>query len=1281
MERRRRRWWTVAVTGASVLVIGAALVSGLFQLAVRAMPGYREQLSDRLAAVLGRPVEIGALQLSWRGYYPSLDLDRVSLLPREPQGEIFSAERLRVAFSLPRLARGDWMPARVDLIGAELSATRDSEGKVHVRGFEPGADSDPQEALRRFAQLARLRLTRCVLTWTDQPLEITDYRFEINRLDLQQDADSFEINVELGLPATLGQTLSLHTELDGRLAEPSSWSGPWVAYLRGFGGEAPWIKDALMSGASLSVERARLRLKGEMQAGQVPALTADWESGAISLSGGAEPLQLKSLAASAQLARHAEGWSADLQRLEVQSKHGDWPVTRGNLKFSRLQDEGYELNASADFLRLQDLAPALDLVRSMPKEIAALHDSVGEVERLVLRWRHQGEQDQYSVSAGVKNVGIPAAGRPVGVAGVTGELSADDNGGHLKVRDIPLELRLPRAFKAPVPFEAFTGTINWTRAGKDWRVRIPDFHWRLLGSTGEGSVALELPKEDPVRLKLGARFAAKDATRFKPYIPAQWGKDLDRWLSRAVQAGRVPQGELAIEGPVSDFPFHKTRNGVFKLDIDVADGRLAFQPDWPVLTQLGARLKFRGNSLAIDSDGANLLGARIQQVTARFDDFHEALLVIDGKVSGELPQLYRIIEQSPLVKTLGALVRHTRATGPAQVALHLDIPLKHGAETQSSGTITLKDTNLEYLGLKEPVRGIAGEIAFAPQGVSSRELKGQFYELPVQATLTAEAPHMSRLVAGFRYAPQPDGKGVSELVPSWIRGRLKGESAWRAELGLGSAGDSVLRLISDTKGTAVDLPAPLGKSADEAVPLTVRISGDDRVPLRIGLDYRDRLAADLHFSDPKKAQGSLLTGGVLKLGGGETVIARDPGLIVTGRAQELDFAAWSAALSALGGSEQLSVLKSAELDVDKPIVHGQTLLPTHIRYLALNAGPQPGGWQVQLSGEGAQGLMTWHNADGGRISARLQHLALNYKNKEGSPGDKSEAPTDPGKLPLVDVDCVRLKVSGVDFGHLRLQSERIPNGQKLAALKFEGGAVDLTGTGQWWRREGLSGANLSFHLASPQTADVLRALDYLPNLSAKKSQFDGDLLWAPSPRGIELAHARGHVSLEIESGNLQAIEPGAGRVLGLLNFYALPRRLTLNFRDVLGKGLGFDRITGGFDVADGDARTEDLAIDGPSLRMEIRGRVGLVARDYDQRVTVYPDLSSGVTLGALLLGGPAVGALVLLAQQILDKPLDQVTQLTYHLGGSWDNPEVKRVDAKTIEAAARKKPAPPRGKP
>ena len=41
--------------------------------------------------------------------------------------------------------------------------------------------------------------------------------------------------------------------------------------------------------------------------------------------------------------------------------------------------------------------------------------------------------------------------------------------------------------------------------------------------------------------------------------------------------------------------------------------------------------------------------------------------------------------------------------------------------------------------------------------------------------------------------------------------------------------------------------------------------------------------------------------------------------------------------------------------------------------------------------------------------------------------------------------------------------------------------------------------------------------------------------WPQDPEGLELAQARGTIALQVDKGVLNAVKPGAGRVLGLLN--------------------------------------------------------------------------------------------------------------------------------------------------
>src|SRR4029079_8254349 len=100
---------------------------------------------------------------------------------------------------------------------------------------------------------------------------------------------------------------------------------------------------------------------------------------------------------------------------------------------------------------------------------------------------------------------------------------------------------------------------------------------------------------------------------------------------------------------------------------------------------------------------------------------------------------------------------------------------------------------------------------------------------------------------------------------------------------------------------------------------------------------------------------------------------------------------------------------------------------------------------------------------------------------------------------------------------------------------------------------------------------------------------------------------------------------------------ALPRRLTLDFRDVFNKGLAFDDIKGDFVVIDGNAYTDNLKLTGPVAEIGIIGRTGLRDHDYHQQAVVTSEPSNLLpTVG--LLGGAAVAAGRPLFQRVAHEP-------------------------------------------
>ena len=172
-----------------------------------------------------------------------------------------------------------------------------------------------------------------------------------------------------------------------------------------------------------------------------------------------------------------------------------------------------------------------------------------------------------------------------------------------------------------------------------------------------------------------------------------------------------------------------------------------------------------------------------------------------------------------------------------------------------------------------------------------------------------------------------------------------------------------------------------------------------------------------------------------------------------------------------------------------------------------------------------------------------------------------------------------------------------------------------------------------------------------------------------------MGRASGTVHIEIDDGQVLDLQPGAGRMLGLLSVAALPRRLSLDFSDLTDKGLAFDSVRGDFELKQGNAYTDNLLLTGPAADIGIAGRTGLGTRDYDQTAVVTGNIGATLPVAGALAGGPVVGAAMLLFSQVFKEPLKGITRGYYRITGNWDEPQVERVVASDAKEAAAHAPA------
>jgi uncharacterized protein YhdP len=236
-------------------------------------------------------------------------------------------------------------------------------------------------------------------------------------------------------------------------------------------------------------------------------------------------------------------------------------------------------------------------------------------------------------------------------------------------------------------------------------------------------------------------------------------------------------------------------------------------------------------------------------------------------------------------------------------------------------------------------------------------------------------------------------------------------------------------------------------------------------------------------------------------------------------------------------------------------------------------------------------------------------------------------------------------------------------------LRTQAHSVQINAGGDWNGTPNNSHTHLRIDFAAENLGEMLGAFGYQGLVAGGKTSAQLDATWPGSPSGMDLANMDGKLSVNVSSGRIPEVAPGVGRLFGLVSVLELPRRLTLDFGDVFGKGLGFDSISGDFMLAHGNATTDNLKILSPAAAITVTGRTGLRAKDYDQQVLVIPHIGNSLPVVGAVVGGPIGVAAGVVVQGILGHGLNHAASKRYRISGSWDKPVIVPLDKGAVDPA------------
>jgi len=852
---------------------------------------WRPRLEREASHSLGLQVRIGSIEVSQGGWIPALTLHEVRLL--DPQGrEALRLPRVAAALSARSLLAFKLRFEQLLLDGPQLEIRRDKAGHLSVAGLsvDPQAGAGTgfaEDVADWFFEQREFAIRRGRIRWVDEQRDAPPLELSALDLVLRNGLRQHRIRLDATPPPAWGERFSLqgrfNQQLLKRAGELKFWSGELYADLPR--ADLRELRRRVDLPFELSEGDGALRAWITVDKGRPTSATVDMGLRAVKLqlTEHQPPLDLSRIEGRLQLSRDTQGLALRATQLGFVSEGSDeavtWPRSNWSVTLklpphagAGLADldigtaQGGTLEAERlDLALMAQIAGRLPLGDAPHKLLAELAPR-GVLSGLAASWDGALEApSHYRVQARLEalqlDAGTPAGehhtGRP-GVAGASVQVLATEKGGQADLTMAGGTLDFPGLFEEPVlPVTQAAARLEWTIADKprayslkvsDLKIETPDlrgsFDANWHSGSGRGAAAALLPGQ----LELNGKIARVDAVQVQRYLPLVLGEHARGYVKDAVRGGEARDISVKLRGDLAEFPFDGGRPGQFRIASQVRDVTLAYVPPatpgaplaWPALEHIDATLVFDRGSMQISGGRASVLGYGLGDVSGGIKDLaHQRVLEIQGSGQGSLPALLQFMRASPVDEWTSHALTQATANGNAGLKLALQLPLADIAHSSVKGSVQLAGNDLRLRGDVPMLEGTRALVEFERgglrvQGGQARALGG---ELQFEGGTQRDG---SLRFTGAGVATAEALRRAKELpVAPQLATVASGQAAYRLQLGFAANhGQPEVIVTSPLAGLALDLPAPLHKEAEAALPLRVQIT-----PNAAGT--RDELRVDL----------------------------------------------------------------------------------------------------------------------------------------------------------------------------------------------------------------------------------------------------------------------------------------------------------------------------------------------------------------------------------------------------------------------------------------------------
>ncbi|HSX20739.1 MAG TPA: AsmA-like C-terminal region-containing protein [Gammaproteobacteria bacterium] len=828
------------------------------------------------------------------------------------------------------------------------------------------------------------------------------------------------------------------------------------------------------------------------------------------------------------------------------------------------------------------------------------------------------------------------------IAGGTGHIEYKPGNNSSAFQLSHVHLLNDKLYSQPITVDAINGELIYTELD-DGQINIAtqNMHVKLLEMDLEPKLNAQISANKLAKLSVSVEPEGAALRKLLVLLPDQkFPAGLSDWFKRSFIDGNISLAQLNYE------------NQKLWWSLDFKNTELKFSPEWPSVHNIEATLVMDNGELSVVASKAMLLGQPLKTLKntyAAFNGKPYTVIKIDGTIDTTLEAALNYIQQSPLRDHLGSKIEPFNPSGQAALALQLAINLgKPTVSVDVAGTLRLQQAKITAADLNIPVENINGTLKFTNNSFTSENLRLTLLDYPATAKMGMHAVKPNTLNIGIDMPLQV--AALRKVLPGVNFDHIEGVANIVANLELPWGGDKqtkTLFVTSDLEGVAINYPAPFHKVSASRMPLHLQFAmnhkHEDTVKIKLG----SVVDSVLYLKDSK------LHGGRVAINRKLESTEESESLVITGEVNKFDWSEWSGILQK--GSTQNDWLPlEVDILVNSLVFAGDDYKTTRVKY---NSGKN----QLALDSDIVTGTLR-SNVDEEKIEIVLEKLNVpENRVKSNALLDHLRAKHAANQLPLVQIYCEKLRLNKRLFKKVSLELLPRTYGYEIMNFSINNDNLTLQAQGAW-QMDDKSVTTVAGNIYTQNFGKVLAEWGYANSISRGKGELSFSVHWDGGPIDFDILKVAGASHLDLRSGNLTNVNPGMGRIIGLLSLESIHRRLQLDFSDILSRGFAFDKFVADLKIEPGSVMSDNVLITSPAAKIELFGKAGIKSQDLDLTMYVTPKVGAGLPIAAAIAAGnPAVGAAIWLFDKASGSKISEITKYKYRVTGTWEKPDVNEV--------------------